>query len=424
MIFEDNFFNQFIQKPSKGKERIYRFLSKVGHPQKKINKTIHITGTNGKGSTIAFLHSCLKANKLSSNVYTSPHLLKINERFIINDKIISDDLLSHITNKFIKIHDDKELSFFEFITSCALELFSKSNSDWNLIEVGMGGLHDPTNIIERKDLSIITTISYDHEEFLGKDLKMIAEEKLGIIPDGGFAIFGPQEKFLKQIILDHLNKKNAKGIFYNQDWFIERRGDQIIYQDKAGELEFETLGLDGEYQILNAGLCIASLKSLHRMNKIDISDEIIIQGLKNTKLLGRLSKLTSNIEAIIDKGSEVLIDGCHNPSAAKIISQEMINLNSKEKKNLFIILGLSRNRSLIDFILNFKGIAKEITIIPIEGIKSASLKDIKNKTIFSNEVLQESKSLKDAIQKYSKFKNSRILICGSLYLVSEALKIN
>ena len=102
----------------------------------------------------------------------------------------------------------------------------------------------------------------------------------------------------------------------------------------------------------------------------------------------------------------------------------MINLNSKEKKNLFIILGLSRNRSLIDFILNFKGVAKEITIIPIEGIESASLKDIKNKTIFSNEVLKESKSLKEAIQKYSKFKNSRILICGSLYLVSEALKIN
>lgn len=424
MILEDNFFNQFIQKPEKGKERIYKFLSKADHPQKKINRAIHIAGTNGKGSTIAFLHSCLKTNKLSSNVYTSPHLLSINERFIINDRIITDELLSHIVNKFINIHNDKELSFFEFITSCAFELFSKSNSDWNLIEVGMGGLHDPTNIIERKDLSIITTISYDHEEFLGNDLKMIAEEKLGIIPDGGVAIFGPQENFLKQIIEDHLDKKNAKGIFYGQDWFIERRGNQIIYNDKVGELKFESLGLDGEYQILNAGLCIASLKQLHRMSKINISDEIIIQGLKSTQLLGRLSKLKGNVEAMIEKGSEVLIDGCHNPSAAKIISQEMVNLNNKEKKNLFIIIGLSKNRSLIDFILNFKSIAKEITIIPIEGIESASLEDIKNKTIFSNEVLQESKSLKEAIEKYSKSKNSRILICGSLYLASEALKIN
>ncbi|MEC7365876.1 MAG: Mur ligase family protein [Pseudomonadota bacterium] len=424
MVIDDYFYEKFIKNPEKGTQRILNFLSKISHPQKKINNIIHVTGTNGKGSTIEFIRSCLNANKLTSNVFTSPHLLKVNERFIIQNKVIDDNLLSSVIENCNEFYSDQELSFFEFFTVCAFELFSKNLSDFNIFEVGIGGLHDPTNVMAKKDLSIITTISYDHEELLGNDLEMIACEKLGIIPEGGLAIFGPQDNSIKHLINKYLIEKNARGFFYEKDWFIERDNNSIIYRDEAGKLEFELLGLNGRFQIFNAGLCIASLRLLKRYNKIEIDDKTIITGLRSAKLNGRLSKLTGNTNSWITNDSEILIDGCHNPSAAKVIRNEMIEANINNKKNLLIILGLKKNKKLESFLVNFRDIAKEITIVPIKGSDSASLLDLKNINLFENTILKEASSLKEAINSYSKYQNSRILICGSLYLVSEALSID
>ena len=424
MLIEDYFYEKFIKSPEKGTDRIFNFLSKINHPQKKLKNIIHVAGTNGKGSTIEFLRSCLTFNQLTSNVFTSPHLLKINERFIVNDKIIDDNLLSSVIENCLYFCSDQELSFFEFITACAFELFSKNISDFNIIEVGIGGLHDPTNIISEKELSIITTISYDHEDLLGGDLEMIAMEKLGIIPDNGYVIFGPQCNSLKKIIHKNLAAKNAKGFFYERDWFVEKDDDLIIYKDEFGKLEFNLLGLNGDYQIFNAGLCIAALRLLKKKNKIIINDENIINGLKNAQLHGRLTELNGNTKSWINKSSEILIDGCHNPSAAKVISNEMIKKNNKDRKDLLVILGIKKNKNLDDFIIKFNEIAKEITFVPIEGNVYSSLQDLRNRNLFKNTILKEAFSLKEAIMGYSKYKNSRILICGSLYLVSEALRID
>tara|TARA_B100000242_G_scaffold181054_1_gene129918 strand:- start:1278 stop:2552 length:1275 start_codon:yes stop_codon:yes gene_type:complete len=424
MIIDDYFYEKFMKNPEKGTQRIFNFLSKIGHPQKKLNNIIHVTGTNGKGSTIEFIRSCLSANKLTANIFTSPHLLSVNERFIIKNKIIGDNYLSSVIEKCNEFYSYQELSFFEFFTVCAFELFSKNISDFNIFEVGIGGLHDPTNVVAKKDLSIITTISYDHEELLGNNLEMIAYEKLGIIPEGGLAIFGPQDNSIKDLINKYLIKKNAKGFFYEKDWFIERDNNSIIYRDEGGKLQFELLGLNGGFQIFNAGLCIASLRLLKRYNKIEINDKTIIRGLRSAKLNGRLSKLTGNTSSWIMNDSEILIDGCHNPSAAKVIRNEMIKANINNKKNLLIILGLKKNKKLDDFLMNFRDIAKEITIVPIKGSDSVSLLDLKNRNLFENTILKEASSLKGAINSYSKYQNSRILICGSLHLVSEALSID
>ena len=366
----------------------------------------------------------MSANKLTANIFTSPHLLSVNERFIIKNKIIDDNSLSSVIEKCNEFYSYQELSFFEFFTVCAFELFSKNISDFNIFEVGIGGLHDPTNVVAKKDLSIITTISYDHEELLGNDLEMIACEKLGIIPEGGLAIFGPQDNSIKYLINKYLIEKNARGFFYEKDWFIERDNNSIIYRDEEGKLEFELLGLNGGFQIFNAGLCIASLRLLKRYNKIDIDDKTIITGLRSAKLNGRLSKLTGNTNSWITNDSEILIDGCHNPSAAKVIRNEMIEANINNKKNLLIILGLKKNKKLESFLVNFRDIAKEITIVPIKGSDSASLLDLKNINLFENTILKEASSLKGAINSYSKYQNSMILICGSLHLVSEALSID
>ena len=389
MIIEDYFYEKFIKNPEKGTDRIFNFLSKINHPQKKLKNIIHVAGTNGKGSTIEFLRSCLTFHQLTSNVFTSPHLLKLNERFIINDKIIDDNSLSSVIENCSHFCSDQELSFFEFITACAFEIFSKNISDFNIIEVGIGGLHDPTNIISEKELSIITTISYDHEDLLGGDLEMIAKEKLGIIPNNGYVIFGPQCNSLKKIIRKNLTEKNAKGFFYGKDWFIKKDDELIIYRDEFGRLEFNLLGLNGDYQIFNAGLCIAALRLLKRKNKISVNDEGIINGLKNAQLQGRLTELTGNTKRWIKKSSEILIDGCHNPSAAKVISNEMIKKDKRDRKDLLIILGIKKNKNLEDFIIKFNGIAKEITFVPIEGNVSSSILDLRNKNLFKNTILKE-----------------------------------
>jgi dihydrofolate synthase/folylpolyglutamate synthase len=184
------------------------------------------------------------------------------------------------------------------------------------------------------------------------------------------------------------------------------------------------LGLNGDYQIYNAGLCIAALRLLKQKNKISVNDENIINGLKNAQLQGRLTELTGNTKSWISKSSEILIDGCHNPSAAKVIGNEMVKKNNKDSKDLLIILGIKKNKNLDDFIINFNEIAKEIIIVPIEGNVSSSLLDLRKKNLFKNTILKEASSLKEAIMTYSKYENSRILICGSLYLVSEALRID
>jgi dihydrofolate synthase/folylpolyglutamate synthase len=198
----------------------------------------------------------------------------------------------------------------------------------------------------------------------------------------------------------------------------------IIYKDQFGGLEFNSLGLNGDYQIYNAGLCIAALRLLKQKNKISVNDENIINGLKNAQLQGRLTELTGNTKSWISKSSEILIDGCHNPSAAKVIGNEMVKKNNKDSKDLLIILGIKKNKNLDDFIINFNEIAKEIIIVPIEGNVSSSLLDLRKKNLFKNTILKEASSLKEAIMTYSKYENSRILICGSLYLVSEALRID
>ena len=421
-IFKDKFFyDNFLINPNKNLSRVKSILSKLGNPEATLSNVIHIAGTNGKGSTLAFLKSCLIENNYSVNAFVSPHLKTLNERIIIKGSIIDDDSLDQVIRECLSILGKKKISFFEFMTACAFELFKRNTSDWSLIEVGMGGSHDATNSIPNKDLSIITPISLDHEIFLGETIKKIATEKLGIINHKSTVVFGPQEESLEDLIKDTLSQKNSTGFFYGKDWTIKKINRIIKYEDGDNKIEFQSIGLKGDHQIINAGMCIASLKILQRKEKIELNDNQIKDGIAKTFWPGRLTELSRGLKIINNVSCDIWVDGCHNPAGSNVIAEEIIRMNEKNKKETVLILGMSKDKKIDKFLDNFKGIVREILVVPIKNRESINFDQVTNASKGMGFNILEKQSISEALESIARRDNLRILICGSLYLAAEAL---
>ena len=421
-IFKDKFFyDNFLINPDKNLSRVKSILSKLGNPEATLSNVIHIAGTNGKGSTLAFLKSCLIENNYSVNAFVSPHLKTLNERIIIKGSIIDDDSLDQVIRECFSILGKKKISFFEFMTACAFELFKRNTSDWSLIEVGMGGSHDATNSIPNKDLSIITPISLDHEIFLGDTIKKIAIEKLGIINHKSTVVFGPQEESLEDLIKDNLSQKNSTGFFYGRDWTIKKINKIIKYEDGDNKIEFQSIGLKGDHQIINAGMCIASLKILQKKEKIELNDNQIKDGIAKTFWPGRLMELSRGLKIINNDSCDIWVDGCHNPAGSNAIAEEIIRMNEKNKKETVLILGMSKGKKIDKFLDNFKGIINEILVVPIKNRESINFDQVTNASKGMGFNILEKQSISEALESIALRDNLRILICGSLYLAAEAL---
>ena len=421
-IFKDKFFyDNFLINPDKNLSRVKSILSKLGNPEATLSNVIHIAGTNGKGSTLAFLKSCLIENNYSVNAFVSPHLKTLNERIIIKGSIIDDDSLDQVIRECLSILGKKKISFFEFMTACAFELFKRNTSDWSLIEVGMGGSHDATNSIPNKDLSIITPISLDHEIFLGETIKKIATEKLGIINHKSTVVFGPQEESLEDLIKDNLSQKNSTGFFYGRDWTIKKINKIIKYEDGDNKIEFQSIGLKGDHQIINAGMCIASLKILQKKEKIELNDNQIKDGIAKTFWPGRLTELSRGLKIINNVSCDIWVDGCHNPAGSNVIAEEIIRMNEKNKKETVLILGMSKDKKIDKFLDNFKGIVREILVVPIKNRESINFDQVTNASKGMGFNILEKQSISEALESIARRDNLRILICGSLYLAAEAL---
>ena len=421
-IFKDKFFyDNFLINPDKNLSRVKSILSKLGNPEATLSNVIHIAGTNGKGSTLAFLKSCLIENNYSVNAFVSPHLKTLNERIIIKGSIIDDDSLDQVIRECFSILGKKKISFFEFMTACAFELFKRNTSDWSLIEVGMGGSHDATNSIPNKDLSIITPISLDHEIFLGETIKKIATEKLGIINHKSTVVFGPQEESLEDLIKDTLSQKNSTGFFYGKDWTIKKINRIIKYEDGDNKIEFQSIGLKGDHQIINAGMCIASLKILQKKEKIELNDNQIKDGIAKTFWPGRLTELSRGLKIINNVSCDIWVDGCHNPAGSNVIAEEIIRMNEKNKKETVLILGMSKDKKIDKFLDNFKGIVREILVVPIKNRESINFDQVTNASKGMGFNILEKQSISEALESIARRDNLRILICGSLYLAAEAL---
>ena len=394
--------------------RTSRLLEEIGCPQNSVDNIIHIAGTNGKGSVISFIKSCLLSNRYTVNAFISPHLVKLNERIFIKNQIVDDKTLTEVIEFLLPISKKESISFFEFISVCAIFLFSKNKGNWNLFEVGMGGKFDATNILPKKDLAIITPISYDHENFLGDNIFNIAKEKIGITNNQIPTVVGQQPDILMNYLLKNYLNKPAKRFVYSIDWTVIQKKNSFYYEDYNETIKIDIPFMNGQHQIMNAAIAIAAISVLKKQKKINIKKDVIEDAISKTKWQGRLEKINYKNSLI-----ELWIDSCHNPSGAKVISSEMIRINSKKKRDMSLIFSLKRGKKIRNFLLPFEGVFEKIEYLQftndhysydeiIDSIGEMNFKISHIKKLSQSLILQE-KHL------------SRVLICGSIPLVGKVI---
>ena len=401
--------------------RISRLLQKLGDPHKTTPPIIHVAGTNGKGSTIAFLKAGLEANGYKVHVFSSPHLIDIKERILIAGEKISSDYFDNLLSTCIEKNEDKELSFFELLTAVAFLAFSQNHADWTILEVGLGGRLDSTNIIERPRLGIITPISMDHEEFLGNSIRKIATEKAGIIKNGERMIFAKQKKSVLKILRNKAKKLGCFTTIQDEDFRSVCNNSNLLFTDEEKTIPLPKPSLRGTHQVENAGLAIAALLDLGCTEKA-LADSMI-----NVCWPGRLQKITEGPLSpnVLGFNAELFVDGAHNPSGGKVLADWS---NKQHPSSLFIIIGIMKNKNLEGFLKHFGAIITKLIAIKIPNeINAQDPKIIINASSKLKIPSIAAKDLVTAMQIVKKEKSilpKRILITGSLYLVGRFLDYN
>ena len=403
-------------------DRISRLLKLLGNPQKSLPPVIHIAGTNGKGSTLAFIRAIAEAAGLSVHAYTSPHLLKFNERIRINGEIISNQKLLKLMTEVECINGNAPITFFEITTAIALVAFSRSPSDLVLLETGLGGRLDATNVIPRPTVTALTPISHDHEGFLGNDIEGIAREKAGIIKQGTACVTSKQEPLVIEIIKDTAENKNAPISIEDKDWWVAVKGDKLSVMSPEGQINPPLPNLIGPHQIQNAGLAIVTLAELgdKRINRQAVS-----AGIKNADWPARMQRLTQGpLCRQLPKNWELWLDGGHNPAAGKAISATLKNLTDGP---IHFIIGLINTKSPANFLAPLRKHSKSLTAVKIVGSGSSfSADEIYMVAQTIGFQAHKANSVSEAIKEIISIEKSpsKILICGSLYLAGNILKEN
>ncbi|AIF80862.1 folylpolyglutamate synthase [endosymbiont of Acanthamoeba sp. UWC8] len=405
-----------------GLERVRELLNKLGNPHKHLPPVIHIAGTNGKGSTIAYLKAILEDAGYKVHRYISPHLVRFNERITIAGEEISDEYLYQIMEETRIAAGDLGVTFFEGTTVAAFLAFAKVPADIVLLETGMGGRLDATNVIDNPLLSIITPISDDHMEYLGDTIGKIAYEKAGIIKNNCPCIVGWQPKEAYRVIKNRCEELDAPLFACGEHWNFRGEKDHFSFIDEDGEYDFPLPALEGYHQIINASAVIAALQYLEGF---DITYKNIINGLAKTKWPARLQNITSGVLVkMLPRDWELWVDGAHNNAGAQMLS---LMMEKWKDKPIYLINGRTRNRDVESFLMHFKD--KVECVVGVE-VKSEPLAERPERIAVAAEKLGFSsfaaESLKEAVSYCisSSSAPARILVCGSLYLAGDVLLAN
>jgi len=392
--------------------RLDYLLKKLGNPHKNLPPTIHIAGTNGKGSTLSFIKNILQNNKYSVHTYSSPHLEKFSERININNKQVNAKTLLKSLQYVKEVNQKKPITFFEITTAAAFVLFAKYKADFLILETGLGGRLDATNIILKKLVSIITAIGIDHEEFLGKTLKKITTEKLGIIKKSRNIIIAKQNKEVDNFIYKKL--KNLNNVYYfNRDYgFRKINNKQFIFKFRKNKRTIRRPSLQGFHQIENASTALTTVMIL-KENNYKIKLNSLGKSIYNTKWPGRIEKIKF-------KNKFIIFDGSHNLSGADKLNQYLNDIKIRPN----VIFGMLNNKKAFEFLSILKKNIDTLYPIKIPDEKNAyTQKEIHkiSKKIKLNTVIR--KNLRNINQLLMKKSNKYILITGSLYLIGKIRKI-
>ena len=400
-------------------DRIKLLCSKLGNPQDDI-QCIQVCGTNGKGSTISFLRSILKEADLKCNVYTSPHIKVINERFIYNNEMISDDDLADLLNEIQEVNNGEPLTVFEALTAAFFHGCRKYKNNIVLAEFGLFGKADAVNILKTNLANIICSISEDHLDWLPENdrtIERIIYEKTSSLLNSNIIVAKQSSDEITKCIKKNLSHNSANKIFYKEDYnFVSKENDFFYYEDKFGGLKIPKPSIKGEFQLENASSAIATLRTLKDLN---IKNAHIIEGIKKAYNIARLEEIKEGKIKNLVKDNVLICDGSHNSGGAEVLNQYIQSLNC----DVHAIIGMMKNKNHEKYISYFKKI-KSITTVDIPNTPNAiSGKDLKEKfNIIPNAQYKE--SIEQAIKSIPLNKGDIVLITGSLYLASEVLKLN
>jgi len=407
-------------------DRLQRLLAALDHPERKLPPVIHVGGTNGKGSTLAFLRAILEAAGLRVHTYTSPHLVRFNERFRIGGELVSDAELTAVLEECERANGGEPITVFEITTAAGMLLFSRHPADVLLLEVGLGGRLDATNVIDNPIATIVTPISIDHTDFLGDTLEKIAAEKAGIFKPNVPAIIAAQSRDVLGVLERQAARLKAPIKIAGEDWTATEERGRLVYQDDNGLLDLPAPKLYGRHQFENAGLAIAALRAVPQFK---ISPAAFEAGMVKADWPARLQRLSAGrLVNLIPAGSELWLDGGHNPDGGRAVAAALADLEERVSRPLVLIVGMLATKDCDGFLGNFTGLARRVIAVPVPGVDKAvtasALADIARKLDLSATSRDTLDEAFDAVRKLDLDPPPRILITGSLYLAGEVLREN
>ena len=400
-------------------DRIKNLCEKLGNPQDEI-KCIQVCGTNGKGSTISFLRSILKEANFKCNIYTSPHIKRINERFVYNDEMISDDDLADLLNKIEEINNGQPLTYFEALTSAFFYGCKKYKNNLVIAEFGLFGRGDAVNILKKNLCNIVTSCSEDHLDWLPENdrtIERIIFEKTSSLLNSNIVVAKQSSNEITDLIKKNVSKNTASKYYFNENYnFVLKENNFFYYEDKFGGLKIPKPNLNGQFQLENASTAIATLRILKDVN---IKDHHIIGGIQKASNTARLEEIRSGRLKDLVRNNRLILDSSHNPGGSKVLNEYLQTLDC----NKHVIIGMMANKDHEKYISYFKDVSSITTIDIPNQTNAISGKDLKEK--FKNiPNVQYKKSIKDAIRSINFKEDDLLIITGSLYLSGEVLNLN
>jgi dihydrofolate synthase/folylpolyglutamate synthase len=389
-------------------DRLVRLLAALGDPHLNLPPVIHVAGTNGKGSCCAFIRAMAEAAGLRVHVYTSPHLVRFNERIRLAGHLVTDEALAAALDEIESVNAGNQITVFEAITAAAFLLFSRVPADLTVLEVGLGGKFDATNVIAPPRIAAITAISLDHQDFLGNEIHVIAAEKAGIIKPGSIAVTGAQDPSALAEIFRSAAAAGVKLLARGRDWNITTHNGQLHYRGMTLPLP----ALPGAHQIDNAGIALTALLEAG----FQIPESALAQGLRGAEWPARLQQLHGALLAHLPAGATIWLDGAHNPAGAAAIAAQLDAWPGPTT----LIIGMKQSKDVVEFLAPLIPRAEKIYAVAEPGQHLALPVD--SIITASGGIAIPGPDITTALRQITT--PTRVLICGSLYLAGEVLKLD
>ncbi|MCE8419530.1 bifunctional folylpolyglutamate synthase/dihydrofolate synthase [Rhodovulum sulfidophilum] len=398
-------------------DRVWRLLAALDHPETRLATVVHVAGTNGKGSTLTMIRAGLEAAGARVQAYTSPHLARFHERVRMADGPIAEAALAAVLEECERANAGAPITYFEITTCAALLAFSREAADYCLLEVGLGGRLDATNVIEAPRLTVIAPVSVDHQQYLGETLAEIAAEKAGILKRGVPCVVGPQEEAAMEVIEARAARLGAPLIAHGQHWHVWEERGRLVFQDERGLLDLPMPRLIGAHQVMNAGAALAALRALGQ-------DETACEAaVTRAEWPARLQRLRHGPLVETAGPAELWLDGGHNPAAGIALAEAVRRLPPRP---LHLVCGMLNTKDVTGFMRPLAAVAESLTAVSIPG-EAATLPAAETYNAARGAGLdaETAEDVQEAVSRIAaRTPGARILICGSLYLAGRVLREN